>query len=101
MAKHYSEQYLRKLERTRTRQLVGRKCVICGKTEDELGCGLEMAHVVAKRFGGKSKLPMCPNCHTAYDNPIKDDEEDDEVDVETRGSGEDWTGDTGAWNRGI
>ena len=39
------------------------KCVICGKTEKQVGI-LEKAHIKAKSRGGSQYLPMCATHHT-------------------------------------
>ncbi len=49
--------------------LHGNKCKICGKTEKEVG-KLVMAHLKAHSKGGNLVVPMCPNCHTRYDNGL-------------------------------
>jgi predicted restriction endonuclease len=42
------------------------KCVICGKTEKQVGV-LEQAHIKARSRGGTQVLPMCPTHHKMYD----------------------------------
>ena len=42
------------------------RCVICGKTEKQVGI-LEKAHIKARSGGGSQVLPMCPNHHKMYD----------------------------------
>jgi len=43
------------------------RCVICGKTEKEVGV-LEKAHIRASSRGGSGILPMCPIHHKMYDS---------------------------------
>ncbi len=45
------------------------RCVICRKTEREVG-ELQKAHIKAQSRGGGSSqvLPMCPTCHKKYDS---------------------------------
>jgi len=43
------------------------RCVICGKTEKEVGV-LEKAHIRASSKGGSQVLPMCPTHHKMYDS---------------------------------
>jgi predicted restriction endonuclease len=43
------------------------RCVICGKTEKQVGV-LEKAHIRASSKGGSQVLPMCPTHHKMYDN---------------------------------
>jgi len=47
----------------------GNKCVICGKTEKQVGI-LEKAHIRASSKGGSQVLPMCPNHHSMYDHNL-------------------------------
>jgi heterodisulfide reductase subunit B len=47
----------------------GKKCKVCGATEKEVG-KLEMAHLKAHSKGGNLVVPMCPNCHSRYDNGL-------------------------------
>ena len=42
------------------------RCVICGKTEKQIGI-LEKAHIKARSRGGTQVLPMCPTHHKMYD----------------------------------
>jgi len=42
------------------------RCVICGKTEKQVGI-LEQAHIKARSRGGSQVLPMCPTHHKMYD----------------------------------
>ncbi len=42
------------------------RCVICRKTEKEVGV-LEKAHIKAASKGGSQVLPMCPTHHKMYD----------------------------------
>lgn len=42
------------------------KCVICDKTEKQIGI-LEQAHIKARSRGGTQVLPMCPTHHKMYD----------------------------------
>lgn len=42
------------------------KCVICGKTETQVGI-LEQVHIKARSRGGTQVLPMCPTHHKMYD----------------------------------
>jgi len=43
------------------------RCVICDKTEKEVGV-LEKAHIRASSRGGSQVLPMCPTHHKMYDS---------------------------------
>lgn len=43
------------------------RCVICGKTEKQVGV-LEKAHIRASSKGGSQVLPMCPTHHKMYDS---------------------------------
>ena len=43
------------------------RCVICGKTEKQVGV-LEKAHIRASSRGGSQVLPMCPTHHKMYDS---------------------------------
>lgn len=43
------------------------KCVVCGKSEKEVGT-LEKAHIKAHSKGGSLVVPMCPTCHRKYDS---------------------------------
>jgi predicted restriction endonuclease len=43
------------------------RCVICGKTEKQVGI-LEQAHIRASSKGGSQVLPMCPTHHKMYDS---------------------------------
>lgn len=43
------------------------RCVICGKTEKQVGV-LEKAHIRARSRGGSQVLPMCPTHHKMYDS---------------------------------
>ena len=45
------------------------KCVICGKTEKQVGI-LEKAHIKAKSRGGSQYLPMCATHHTMFDHNL-------------------------------
>jgi hypothetical protein len=45
----------------------GNKCVICEKTERQVGI-LEKAHIKSAKKGGTQVLPMCPTCHKMYDD---------------------------------
>lgn len=47
----------------------GNKCKICDKTEKQVG-KLELAHYKAHSRGGKEVVPLCPTCHTRYDNGL-------------------------------
>lgn len=42
------------------------RCVICGKTEKQVGI-LEKAHIKARSRGGSQVIPMCPTHHKMYD----------------------------------
>ena len=42
------------------------KCVICGKSEKQVGI-LEKAHIKASSRGGTQVLPMCPTHHKMFD----------------------------------
>jgi predicted restriction endonuclease len=42
------------------------KCVICGKTEKQVGI-LEQVHIKARSRGGTQVVPMCPTHHKMYD----------------------------------
>ncbi len=42
------------------------RCVICRKTEREVG-ELQKAHIKAASKGGSQVLPMCPTHHKMYD----------------------------------
>lgn len=43
------------------------RCVICGKTEKQVGV-LEKTHIRARSRGGSQVLPMCPTHHKMYDS---------------------------------
>ena len=43
------------------------RCVICGKSEKEVGV-LIKAHIRAASKDGSQVLPMCPTCHKKYDD---------------------------------
>lgn len=43
------------------------RCVICDKTEKQVGV-LEKAHIRARSRGGSQVLPMCPTHHKMYDS---------------------------------
>ena len=45
------------------------KCIICGRTEKQVGV-LEKAHVKAHSRGGTHIVPMCPTCHKKYDKGL-------------------------------
>jgi predicted restriction endonuclease len=45
------------------------RCVICGKTEKQVGI-LEQAHIRARSRGGSQVLPMCPTHHKMYDKGL-------------------------------
>ena len=47
----------------------GNKCVICGKTEKQVGI-LQRTHIKAKSKGGSQVLPMCATHHTMYDKTL-------------------------------
>jgi predicted restriction endonuclease len=47
----------------------GNKCVICGKTEKQVGI-LEQAHIKAQGKGGSQVLPMCATHHRMYDHNL-------------------------------
>ena len=47
----------------------GNKCVICGKTEKQVGI-LQKTHIKAKSRGGSQVLPMCATHHTMYDHNL-------------------------------
>jgi predicted restriction endonuclease len=42
------------------------KCIICGKTERQVGI-LEQVHIKARSQGGTQVVPMCPTHHKMYD----------------------------------
>ena len=42
------------------------RCVICDKTEKQIGI-LEQAHIRARSRGGTQVLPMCPTHHKMYE----------------------------------
>jgi len=48
------------------KRLMGNKCVICGKSDKQVG-GLEKAHIKAHSRGGQEVVPMCANHHKKYD----------------------------------
>lgn len=56
-----------KLEWESIKRVHGNKCVICGKTEKQVGI-LEKAHIKARSRGGSQVLPMCPTHHKMYDS---------------------------------
>ena len=43
------------------------RCVICRKTEKQVGV-LEKAHIRASSRGGSQVLPMCPTHHKMFDS---------------------------------
>lgn len=47
--------------------LHGNRCKICGGIEKEVG-KLVLAHYKAVSRRGKEVFPLCPNCHSKYDN---------------------------------
>ena len=47
----------------------GNKCVICSKTEKQVGI-LEKAHIKARSRGGSQYLPMCATHHRMYDHNL-------------------------------
>jgi len=47
----------------------GNKCLLCGISEKKLG-GFPRAHLKAHSRGGTQIVPICPNCHTRYDNGL-------------------------------
>lgn len=42
------------------------KCVICGRTDKQVG-GLMQAHIKAHSRGGSQVFPLCAVCHKKYD----------------------------------
>jgi hypothetical protein len=42
------------------------RCILCGKTEKQVG-ELQKAHLKAASKGGSQVVPMCPSCHRKYD----------------------------------
>lgn len=56
-----------KLEWEAIKKSHGNRCVICRKTEKEVGI-LEKAHIKAASRGGSQVLPMCPTHHIMYDS---------------------------------
>ena len=49
------------------KKMLGNKCVICRKTDKQVG-GLEKAHIKAHSRGGDEVVPMCAICHKKYDS---------------------------------
>ena len=49
------------------KRMMGNKCVICGKTDKQVG-GLVKAHIKAHMRGGSEVVPMCAICHKKYDD---------------------------------
>ena len=62
-------QTISKKEWETQKKLLGNKCVICGKTNKQVG-GLEKAHVRAHAKGGSQMVPMCAICHKKYDSGL-------------------------------
>jgi len=50
------------------------KCVICGKSEEDVG-GLEQAHIKTQSKGGSQVIPICPVCHKKFDEGKATDQE--------------------------
>ena len=48
------------------KQSHGNKCVICKRTDRQVG-GLVRAHIKAHSRGGTQVLPMCSICHKKFD----------------------------------
>jgi len=51
------------------KKFFGYRCQICSKSEKEVG-KLEMAHYKAHSRGGGLVFPLCPTCHTKYDEGL-------------------------------
>jgi len=52
-----------------TKAILKNKCVICGRTEKNVG-KLTKAHIKAHSKGGTQVFPMCRNCHGKYDDGL-------------------------------
>lgn len=55
-----------------TKAATGNKCIVCGKTEKQVG-KLIKAHIKAHSKGGVQVLPMCAICHTKFDSGLLSD----------------------------
>ena len=49
------------------KKILGSKCIICNKTDKQVG-GLIKAHIKARHKSGSEVIPMCSNCHKKYDD---------------------------------
>ena len=58
-----------KAEWAAKKKMMGNKCVICGKSDKQVG-GLDKAHIKAHSRGGSEVVPMCAICHKKYDNGL-------------------------------
>ena len=43
----------------------GTECLICKETR-----GVQFAHIVPRRHGGRETMPLCPTCHWNYDHNL-------------------------------
>ena len=52
------------------KRVTGNACIVCGKSEKEVG-KLVYAHIVKpQKDGGDLKVPMCRNCHGKHDDGL-------------------------------
>jgi len=59
---------LSKAEQYALKRVSGNACIICGKSEKEVG-KLVFAHIVKPHSeGGTLSFPMCRNCHGKHDD---------------------------------
>ena len=63
-----------KVEWDALKKRCGNKCLMCG-TPDRGGKLLEKAHLKARSKGGTQYVPLCPTCHTNFDNGLATDAE--------------------------
>jgi len=64
----------RYVSKEEVKKLHGYKCLICGKSEKQVG-QLQMAHYKAHARGGTVYIPLCPTCHVKYDKGLLTDME--------------------------
>lgn len=66
--------YISKLGWEAIKKRYKNKCILCGKTEKQVG-KLQKAHLKVHSKGGSQVVPKCPNCHTKYDAGLATDTE--------------------------
>lgn len=70
MGEARESEYRRSVVAQFKQEVMGGDCIACGASR-----GIQRAHIVPRRHGGKETMPLCPSCHWNYDHDLLQDKE--------------------------